>query len=249
MSPTFLRAVRASAALLAAFVLLSTVSGCVIARGSGNVVNEQREVSGFDRIEVRGSGELVVDQGSEEGITVRADENLMRYVRTEVTGDTLVISIGSGGRPVSIWPSEPIRYTVGVKDLVGLTLSGSTEASIDGLKTSRFELEVSGSGSVDIADLEAETLSYALSGSGSAAMSGTVDEQTVKISGSGSYDAADLKSQRTTLTISGSGSTEVWAVDQLDIDVSGSGSVSYYGSPKVNQSVSGSGSVEGLGEK
>ena len=232
-----------------AVAVLLLLYGCVFARGSGNIVTEEREVSGFDRIEVRGSGELVVEQGSEEGVTVRADDNLMRYISTKVSGDTLIIQVGPGNAPASIWPSEPIRYTVRVKELSGLRLSGSTEAVIDGLESGDLEVEVSGSGDVRINDLEADSLSYDLSGSGSAKMSGSVDDQDVKISGSGSYDAADLESRRASVDISGSGSTELWVEDALDIQVSGSGSVSYYGSPDVSQQVSGSGSVEGLGEK
>jgi len=232
-----------------AVVLSMLLVGCVVARGSGNVVTEERDVSGFDRIEVRGSGELVVEQGSEEGVTVRADDNLMRYITTKVSGDTLIIQTGPGNAPAVISPSEPIKYTVQVKDLSGLTLSGSTEAVVNGLDSNDFEVEVSGSGSVRVDDLKADSLAYTLSGSGSAEMSGTAEEQDVRISGSGSYNAADLKSQRATVNISGSGSTKLWVEEQLDIQVSGSGSVSYYGSPRVNQKVSGSGSVEGLGEK
>ena len=241
--------VRTFMLLVVAAALLALLAGCVIARGSGNVVDDERAASGFDRIEVRGSGELVVEQGTREQVTVRADDNLQRYIRTEVKGRTLVISIGSGSMPVSLWPSEPIRYIVRLKDLAGLVLSGSTEASADSLKAEELRIEVSGSGSVRMKDLDANQLTYELSGSGSATMSGSADDQSVRISGSGSYDAADLKSKRTTVDISGSASAEIWTEETLDIDLSGSGSIEYYGSPRVDQNVSGSGSVKGLGEK
>ena len=246
MKISHLRRNRTWSFVALAAVLTILLTGC--ARGSGNVVTETRDVSGFDRIEIRGSGDLVVEQGSAESVTVRADDNLMRYITTEVSGSTLVIQVGRGA-PMAIMPSEPIKYTVQVKDLSGLTLSGSTEADIKDLDSADLEVEVSGSGDVRIRNLEADSLSYTLSGSGSAEMSGIADQQDVRISGSGSYDAADLESKTAKVTISGSGSADLWVEDELDINVSGSGSVSYYGSPHVTQSVSGSGSVEGLGKK
>jgi hypothetical protein len=236
-----------SIGLAATAALLLT--GCVFARGSGNIVTEERDVSGFDKIEVRGSGELTVEQGSQEGVTITADDNLMRYITTKVSGDTLIIQVGPGNAPATILPTAPIKYTVRLEDLTGLKLSGSTEGQIDKLQTKDLQIEISGSGSVQIDDFEADSLSYTLSGSGSAKMTGTITEQDVTISGSGSYDAADLESKQATVNISGSGSTKLWVTDELDIKVSGSGSVVYYGNPHVNQNVSGSGSIEARGSK
>jgi hypothetical protein len=54
---------------LVALVLMScgTVNiGFRTVRGSGNLISEERAVSGYERVVVQGSGDLYIEQGSEE---------------------------------------------------------------------------------------------------------------------------------------------------------------------------------------
>jgi len=233
--------------LLAIVILLISACGIGIIRGSGNLVTESRNVSDFDRVDLSGSGEVVIIQGEEESLTVEADDNIMPYVTTEVRGGTLQLALDAEGAR-SISPTR-LRFTVGVKDLAGLEVSGSGSATSTGIDTERLDIDVSGSGDVRIDSLAAEAVGVQLSGSGDVELRGEVTRQDIDINGSGKYIAGDLGSQTATVAVSGSGDATVWVTESLDAHIGGSGSVNYYGTPQTSFSGDGSEDIHRLGDK
>jgi len=87
--------------LIIIFVLISIIAsfglvGCAVAiRGSGDVIEETREISDFDRVSLDGIGEIILTQGDTTSLVVEAEDNLMQYIRTSVRGDELTIDIKS----------------------------------------------------------------------------------------------------------------------------------------------------------
>jgi len=239
------------AGTLALLLLAGLLGGCTWERGSGDITTDEREVSGFERIELRGTGRLEIVQGATEGVSVTIDDNLQPLITTEVIDDTLVISAVSrrNGLWLTVWPSEDPVYRVEVKDLSRVAVSGSGSIRADELDVQDLEVTISGSGDLKINDLSVDTFEFHVSGSGEADVAGQADEIRIEVSGSGKIDAKDLEADRADVTISGSGDAIVWVTDDLEVDVSGSGSVDYYGSPSVDQNVSGSGSVDSRGDK
>src|SRR5690606_25260671 len=60
--------------------------------GSKNVITEKREVMGnFDKIQVSSTLEVELEQAPHYEISVQADDNLLEYIVTEVSGSTLNI--------------------------------------------------------------------------------------------------------------------------------------------------------------
>lgn len=214
-------------------------------RGSGNVVETSVEVQDFSRVVFAGSGDLYIVQGSNEKLEIEAEENLIPYLEIEVRGDTLTIGTERGK---NLRPREPISFYLELKELSGLTLSGSGLVEMDELQTEDLSLTLSGSGNIVVGDLDAITLNVSLSGSGNIDVSGELENQDVTLSGSGDYDAGDLFSGVTDILISGSGTVEVQAEETLDVLISGSGDVRYHGSPRLDQRITGSGKVTQVGE-
>jgi len=233
--------------LLSLVVVVLTITACStrFIRGSGNLVTEARQVSNFDSIALSGSGEVIVTQDGSESLSVETDDNVMKYVKTEVKGGTLTLGFEDG---VNIISTSRLTFYVGVEDLTGLTISGSGDFESDRLETSRLDISVSGSGDVQIAELIASDVKARISGSGEIDFSGNVATQDVAVSGSGRYLAGDVCSEIVTVSVSGSGGATVCANEMLDVDISGSGSVNYYGEPSINASTSGSGSLNKLGK-
>ena len=60
--------------LIAASLACEIPLGINTVRGSGNVVTEEREVSGFERVALSGVGQVIVTQGEEEALTVETDD-------------------------------------------------------------------------------------------------------------------------------------------------------------------------------
>ena len=191
-----------------------------IVSGSGDVVTEERDVSGFTTVSLQGIGELLIDQTGTESLEVIANDNLLPYIETRVSGDKLIIS---SAKNTTFSNFSELTYHV-------------TMAELDGL-------ELDGLGKVTADNLSGETLTVQLDGAGGITVSGEVDRQTVEIDGAGSYDAADLQSKEAVVKHSGAGLAVVQVSDQLDAIISGIGTVEYIGDPQVTKDVSGLGSV------
>lgn len=203
------------------------LSGCVMVnpgvgqiRGSGNVTTETREVGAFSAIDVSGVGEVVITQGDADGLTVTTDDNLQAMMLGEVRDDTLYLGIKANQ---GFRDATRVTFTVTVKQLTAITLSGAALVSAS--------------------DLSGEQLAVDHSGAGKVTVAGTVAEQRVTLSGAGSYDGAALISERATVDLSGLGSVVVNASERLDATISGAGSIAYIGSPELHQQVSGLGSI------
>lgn len=215
-------------------------------RGSGNVITEERDVSGFDSVRVTGSGIAEIIQGEGESLVIEAEDNVMPFIESVVEDGVLVLSQKPS---FNFNLTKPIRYTVTMREVAGLEVTGSGAINSDRIDTSIFALSITGSGNIDIAELDGDSVEAKISGSGDAKVSGEVADQVVDVSGSGGYEAADLHSGTAVVTIGGSGNATVWVDTTLDATVSGSGGVDYYGDPILTQSVSGSGQVKSLGMK
>jgi hypothetical protein len=219
--------------LLLIGMLTLMTSACTISvryeEGSGLVVEETRSVSSFDRVSFEGIGRLVIIQGSEQNLTIEAEDNILPRIDTRVRGRTLQISFDTDRWENIIRPTEPIRFYLTVTDLESIFLSGL--------------------GDIDVQDIEVQNLDVTLSGAGSITLSGAAERQDVNVSGAGAYDAGDLMSAVTDINLSGAGSATVWVTESLDVNITGLGSVSYYGDPELEQSISGLGSIEALGER
>jgi len=222
--------------------LLQSACGLGMVWGSGKVVEETRPVSGFNAISSSGFGDVIITQGSEESLRVEAEENLMRYIRTEVRGNTLHIFMDPAGA-LTILPTRPMKFYVSLKELTGLALSGSGTMKSDKIETTNLDINASGSGSVTINDLKADTVKIDLSGSGETTLKGEAATQKMTLSGSGRCTNEKLITRVTSVDASGSGGASVNVSDTLTVNLSGSGSVDYTGSAKVTQHVSGSGHV------
>jgi hypothetical protein len=216
--------------------------------GSGNVVSETRQISGFNAIELDYPAQVFISQGGTESLKIEAEDNLLPGLQTQMRGNTLRIYYKAAeGERVN--PTKMVKITIVVKDLQDVELNSAGELTIDGLETGKLEVSLSGAGNLKLNGIAVEDLLVSLSGAGSTTASGTADELRVIISGFGDFNGSDLHSQNADVNISGAGSANLWVDKELDATISGAGSVNYYGEAKVTRQVSGVGSVKHLGDK
>jgi len=235
----------AAAAALTGMLALFAVS-CKwtigVVRGSGDLKTEERDVSGFDEVHFSGMGNLIIEQGEEESLTIEADDNIIDLIETDVRGDELKIEFRRG---FNIVPTTKIKYLLTVKDLNRIDLTGVGDIDCDGFRAGDLEFHISGSGNIDFV-IDADRLETHVSGLGDIDLEGKVDFHKVQISGSGKYDARDLESRECEVKVSGLGSATVNVSGELDIDISGAGNVYYIGEPDISQHISGLGRIKSL---
>jgi hypothetical protein len=238
-----------ASALAALFLLGCGNLGINVVRGSGTVKTETRTVSGFHAVTLSGIGDLAITQGDSEGLSIEAEDNLLPLITTEVNDGRLAIGIKSGINITSFAPTKPIKYSLQVKNLDAIGLSGAGNITAPALTGDNLNLNTSGAGNMSLAKIQFKQLTTSMSGAGNATLDGQADAQTATLSGLGNYGAGNLQSQTANVTVSGAGSATVWATQTLTVQISGAGAVNYYGSPQVQQKISGVGSVKSLGNK
>ncbi|MBN1872859.1 MAG: DUF2807 domain-containing protein, partial [Anaerolineae bacterium] len=59
--------------------------------GSGNVIEETRDVRDFSRVRLAGFGRLHIERGDTESLRIKAEDNLLQYITTEVKDGELDI--------------------------------------------------------------------------------------------------------------------------------------------------------------
>jgi len=200
----------------------------------------------FTRIEVAGTAEVVLVQGTGDSVALPA--NLPRRARLDATvrDGTLYIRAGDATRWWESLLGASARSTpvvVTFRDLEAITAAGTVRLSAGTIKVSALRISGTGGTRVAIDDLTTGQLRLAGAGALKAELAGRADTQNVTISGAGDYRGGKLVSQDATVTVAGAGKVLVNAQKTLNVTLSGAGSVEYIGDPVVTKRVSGAGSV------
>ena len=186
--------------------------------GSGVSMTESRPVNDVSSVSSYGSGDLIVEHGETEALTITADDNILPYLTSDVSGGHLSL----GTKPnTSIMSLSGVVYRLTVKKLDGVEVAGSGSSTVNGVAADRFSVKSTGSGSITV--------------------NGKATHQDVTLTGSGSYTADQLNSATASVRSFGSGSIVVRVAEKLEGDLNGSGSIDYYGDPTVNVTIHGSG--------
>lgn len=211
------------AGLAGAMVTLAVPAAAESVTASGRIVEETRAVSGFDRIALSGSLDIVVRQGGSEGLHLRGDDNVLPLIETFVDDGTLKIRFR---RNTSVQRMSETDITVDVVRLSGLSSAGSGDIRVEGLQTPALRVSVAGSSDVQLYRLGVDTLELDVAGSGDIGASGSARRLAISIAGSGDVGAAPL------------------VAEEVSVRIAGSGDVRYGGSAgRVNTRVMGSGSL------
>jgi hypothetical protein len=216
--------------------------------GSRVIETETRDASGFTAVEIHFPAEVSIVQGTNEGVTITADDNLLAQLETQVNGSSLVIrnSEPSWGRRVNA--SQTVEISITVADLNNIRLETAGTISVAGVTSESLEIRLNGAGSIELMDIDVTEMELHLEGAGSVKASGTAENLFVEIDGMSSLDGDELQTQTAEIHISGLGSADVRVAEVLTVEIDGAGSVNYYGSPEVHRQVDGLGSVNQVEE-
>ena len=120
-------AVSLAAAILTNGCIIIDLTGCGMktVQGSGNLVNEERRLSEFDQISLKGKGKVTLTNGDRQHLKIRTDDNVMPLIKTEVENRKLKISHDQ-------WNLRPttLEFILTVKDLRGASISGAGVRSL-----------------------------------------------------------------------------------------------------------------------
>src|ERR1044071_8030941 len=116
---------------LACVVLLA---GCrwVGIRGNGNINTDERTIPAIANIRASGAFKIEWENGA-PALRITTDENLLRYIDSDVDGDTLRLRTRE-----QIWPTHGITVVISSQTRVGARISGAVQLTAHQLSGAKF---------------------------------------------------------------------------------------------------------------
>ena len=197
--------------------------------GSGEVIEQERSVGAFTAIEISKGVDLFIRQGNSQQVVVKADDNLIDLVSTEVDGRTLRIRTQGSMRRVTA-----LDVYVTVTDLERIEASSGSDVKGESkLEVERLSLEMSSGSDVKL-DLEARELTCRLSGGSDAELSGEVQIMEVVATGGSDLHAKGLLvSDKCVLNVSSASDAFIRVEGELEVEASGASDVTVKGNPTI----------------
>ncbi len=237
------------------------LSSCTYTTGEGPVVEKGFAKDAFEGVELEGSFNVDIRQGTQQNVVVTGNENIIDKLKMDVMDGVLYLSLEPGNyfnyelqvnltmptlKKVVLSGSGDIKIGTFVNlNELEVSLDGSGDIDSDGVLevNGLAEFEIDGSGDIDL-KLKAEEVIAVLDGSGDFNLEGTTNKFKATLDGSGDIKAYKLESLNCEAYLEGSGNIKVYASKNLKATLEGSGDISYRGEPSVEAQIDGSGSIE-----
>ncbi|MFL7891501.1 MAG: head GIN domain-containing protein [Anaerolineales bacterium] len=201
-------------------------NGIPVERGSGNVVEESRVITGVTGVDLATIGSVIIEIGDKESLRIEAEDNLMKYFETSVRGG--VLKIDTDPLSINLKPTKPVYFFLTVENLDLASISGSGDIQVPDLKSNKFNASIGGSGDINMGNLNGDQLEVEIGGSGDVSTGRVkITSLRVSINGSGDITLSELVADDLSMNVNGSGSLRIngGSVNMQDIDVNGSGNL------------------------
>lgn len=222
-------------------VLWMMSCGFVDVVGNGRLQTVERSAAGVSAVTLSTPGDLTIRLGQPPSLTITAEENVLPFLTSDLSGKRLVLGIEPH---TSLRTTRAIEYLLTVPSLTAITVSSSGDVLGPVLTATELELAVKSSGSIELAGVEATRVTTLIESSGNVRLrGGTIDEHTITIRSSGDLFAEDVRTRSATISLSSSGDANVWVTDWLDATLTSSGNVRYSGTPRITVHATSSGKL------
>lgn len=158
-------------------------------KASGRIVTEERLAKAFTAIAVSEGINLYLSCGDSHSITVKTDDNILPYLKTEVQGNTLKIYFPEDIQVKAHGSSEVYVTLPQLEELTAST--GAMIKSNQLIQAKNIELKASTSGLLTL-DLEAIVVKVSATTSGDIYLKGKADKLDAQLSMNGNLNAADF---------------------------------------------------------
>ena len=208
-------------------ILIVLLAGCVVLvvgchlpgiRGNGHIKTEERSVVSFVNLDAGGAFEIEWQNGS-PALRITTDENLLRYIETNVSGDTLHLRTRE-----HVWPTHGIKVVISSPTRAGGKIRGAVKLTVKQLSGAIFALESKGASEV--------------------VLDGSIDQLLVDMTGASQLSAAGLQAKTAEISTTGAGDADVAVSDSLKVVITGAGKLTYSGNPPtIKKQITGAGTI------
>lgn len=198
--------------------------------GSGNVVKETRDVSGFTGVDVGGAFDVEIREGNSFKVEIEADDNLIGTISTEVSDGVLKIK-----NTKNVKNSKALNVYITLPELKTLSAHGGVD--VKGKNTFHApEIKLTCSGASDVKlDVETGKSDIIISGSSDLILTGSGSNMMLSCSGSSDFSGKDFEVKKARITASGASDIHVHTTESVSVVASGSCDIHCAGNPSSKQ--------------
>ena len=191
----------------------------------GEMTTANRDLSGFDSIEINGSWEIDVSRGDQWQVELSYPENYEGEFEVSVNGDHLSLD-GAGRRSFFGGPDAHYAANIVMPDLVELKIAGSSQVTLAGFQGEQLTIDAAGATQITGEDGRYGELELSLAGAHDIQLAGFVfTDADVDLAGASSVTLT-MDGGELTGSLAGAGEIEYFGtVSREDINVAGFGSV------------------------
>lgn len=214
---------------------------CNYETGSGNIISEKRQVASFSGISVGGSFDVEVKTGTAQSVEVEADDNIIKYIETTVSGNVLKIRLSG----MHSFNNVHLKVLITTPGLESIKASASADVKVQDVLKGEGKISFEATSSAEIeAEVDVPEVVANASSSATLTITGKTKSYKAMVSSSADIKSFELLSENTEVDASSSGTAEVHASVHLNAHASSSASVDYRGGATVEKTENSSGTVE-----
>ncbi len=211
-----------------ALALLTSCMNVHYSRKSKALAEDNRQLNGFERIELLGSLDVKYQQGDSFSVKVQAPSKVIGDVMTRVEGNVLKVNMKGSNTffNFGVSDSKDVAVYVTSPDFLGISLRGSGDFECNGLlDTDNLDIDLQGSGDISFDNIICDKINVSLVGSGDVDLKRVKAlHSSVNLVGSGDIKVAFDNSGAVESRLTGSGDiTLSGRVKQYDYSKRGSG--------------------------
>src|SRR6059058_2042040 len=182
-------------------VCVALAAGCrwVGVRGNGQIKTDDRTINAFTEIDAGGAFEIEWESGS-PSLRITTDENLLSYVESDVSGDTLRLRTHE-----QIWPTHGIKVVISSPTRADARIRGAVRLTVKQLTGPKFVFEASGASRISL--------------------DGNVDELLADMTGASELEASGLQTKTAEISTTGAGNVTYSGNPTIEKHITGAGSV------------------------
>ncbi len=209
---------------------------------SKEIATEERTVAAYTAVEVSGSVDVVLTQGTVGQLRVTTHREYLPKIITQVEGGVLKVDVQHLGLARNI--RRMVVHIPVDSHLERVTTKGSGDVNGEGeIAPKKLKLQTNGSGDIALW-VKANSVTAISKGSGDMMLKGEVEQLNVESVGSGDILTKNLKAREVVVTTKDSGDVWVFASERVKATSSGSGDIKVSGNPKQReQRTTGSGDI------
>lgn len=195
--------------------------------GSGEVVEAEPELGPFTGLEVGSAFEVTLTPGTEPGLLIRTDDNVIDLVSTEVSGGVLQIGLSGRVRDATL----QAEVTVPGDGLASLDVNGAaTVTATETVTDPSVEIAADGASRVFLV-VSSQDVTVDANGASVVNLTGEARSVTASADGASTIEMVELPVTEADVEANGASTVELTVTDVLTARAGGASTIRYSGSP------------------